>query len=150
MTQVTWLAHVIAIVAISVFCGVVSGVTAALWGNVGSLKERLQKYIMLGIVAAGTVPAFLATIGSKYIDLAGTAPALTIDVTNYLKYAGLCLVASFFGGTYLPGLADRVFGDLKKTQRIARVAQANATLALAAMDPTKYEPEGDDEVESDN
>lgn len=152
--------NVLILLSIMLVTGVISGMTSFQWSELED-KSPL-KFILISIVATGTIPLFLKTISSQLVSPGANQ---TPDPTNYLVFAGLCLIAGMSAPKYLKELASKVLisqlssdvkslrGDvsgIEQTVRDVRVdAETAKDLAAKALPQSEVEPPIESMVEVD-
>lgn len=104
-------------------CGIIGGVGNTLRENSVEVKVYL-KNIVLGIIAALTVPLFLQLVSSGIIT-----EIITTEKThssNYLVFAGFCVIASFSAISFLTSISGRVLQNMK--EEIKNLKTENETI----------------------
>ncbi len=105
--------YMLLLLAIMLASGVLGGLAnyfLAARDGTGS-AQALAKYVVLGIVAALTVPVFLNMISS---DLLALAKARPVDL---FVFAGFCLLFVLFSRRFVDTLADKLMQQLRQARR---------------------------------
>jgi hypothetical protein len=99
------------LLAIILVCGIIGGIGNTLRENGVETKIYL-KNIVLGIIASLTVPLFLQLVSSAIIT-----EIISSDknhLSNYLVFAGFCVIASFSAISFLTSISGRVLQNMKE------------------------------------
>ena len=138
-------------------CGIVSGYASYLWQDKTPVQldpsqtqsSDWQKYVVISVVAAATVPLFLQTISSQLIIPEANGYA---KPTNYFVFSGLCLLAGFSAPQYLKRLTSKIFEDIDNANSKANQAVKQANIAVTQSEQAINVAESlipDDKVEPD-
>jgi hypothetical protein len=142
---------VLIVCAIIVAAGLVGGYGAHLSEQQPSgdhSSTRLKRYLMLGVIAAATVPLFLSLVRSsimrdifvKTLDPQGQPYPPNYE--SYLIFLGIALIAAFSARNFIDSISKQVLRQLEEVQQTARGAAATAA------DAKETAREAVDEVES--
>ncbi len=115
--------EIVSLVVIILLCGVIGGIGNTLRES-NVKQKRYLKNIVLGIIAAITVPLFLQLVSSEIIkNIMHNKPEY---LTDYFVFAGFCVIASFSSITFLNSVSGRVLQNMK--QEIEDLKTDNETL----------------------
>jgi uncharacterized membrane protein YeaQ/YmgE (transglycosylase-associated protein family) len=101
----------IMLIVIIFMCGLVGGIGNTLRENNSKQKPYL-KNIVLGIIAAITVPLFLQLVSSEIIK--NIINNKTDYLNDYFVFAGFCIIASFSSISFLNSVSGRVLQSMKQ------------------------------------
>jgi hypothetical protein len=96
---------------IILICGIIGGIGNTL-REISIDRKLYLKNIILGIIASLTVPLFLQLVSSGIIT--EIIKSEKNYVTNYLVFAGFCVIASFSAISFLTSISGRVLQNLKE------------------------------------
>ncbi len=88
----------------------------------------LRKSLLVGLVAAATIPLFLRMLSSDLLSQAATDPI------NYFVFAGFCLIAAFYSSRFLQTIGDQVLRELEEVKRKTEIVAAETAENTAKVD----------------
>lgn len=105
--------YMLLILCIMVIAGLLGGLANYFMSgkDTGFLWRDLIKYVVLGIVAALTVPLFLNMISSNLLAAARGRP---IDL---FVFAGFCLIFVLFSRRFLEGVSNRFLQQMSQMRK---------------------------------
>lgn len=105
--------HMLLILGIMIVAGLLGGAANFfLADRYGETSQRgWQKYLILGVVAALTVPLFLNMISSTLLEGARTKPV------DFYSFAGFCLIYVIFSRRMMENVAQRLLGQFDLVKR---------------------------------
>lgn len=78
--------------------------------NMENWRFRLGRSVLLGIIAAFTVPLFLNMVSSDLLQFGN-------GITDYFVFIGFCLIAAFFSNRFMNSVGDKILHDLEQVKR---------------------------------
>ena len=112
-TAISLPSYILILIGIIIFSGVLGGV--ANFHIVETSKKPIDRksvwgYVVLGVVAAFTVPLFLNMISSNLLEI-GHSNFLALFV-----FCGFCLVAAVFSKSFLENMYSKVIREVKEVK----------------------------------
>ena len=115
-------AEILDLLGIILLCGIIGGIGNTLRDD--SNKKAYLKNIVLGIIASLTVPLFLQLVSSEIVtQIIKNEPE---HLSNYLVFAGFCIIASFSSLSFLNSISGRVLQNMK--EEIKNLKTENETI----------------------
>ena len=144
-------AHMLIILGIMLLAGMLGGAANYfLADRQGDAMQRSwQKYVILGIVAALTVPLFLNMISSTLLEGARTKPV------EFYTFAGFCLIYVIASRRLMENVAQKLLGQLDGVKReIGQIKEQQkvepvASLPQAAVEKAPAPPAPPPEVKAE-
>jgi hypothetical protein len=140
--------HMLLILGIMILAGMLGGAAnfylADRQGEAG--KNGWQKYVILGIVAALTVPLFLNMISSTLLEGARTKPV------DFYTFVGFCLIYVIASRRLMENVAQRLTGQIDTVKReIGQIKERQQAEPVIVMPPPVVEkaPEPAPEVKTE-
>ena len=91
-------------------------------------RTRVKRHLVLGLVAAWSVPLFLSVLQSALLkDIFSPRKENGVEVVpvvEYLIFAGFCLIAALSSRAFLDNLAKSVIRDVQDLKQHARAANS--------------------------
>lgn len=146
-----------AVVLVILIAGVFGGLAAHMVADRvqdESLSRSLLRFVVLGMIAAATVPLFLSLVRS---EVTGTmlAPVSGKNATElaefyeaYLIFAGICVVAAFSARRFLEGVSGQILDRLNRVEEKSDQAKSDAKDAKEAIEEVAGEVESIDAPEA--
>jgi len=108
--------HIWILILIILSTGLIGGLTNYFLNNISKIpnKYELIKSLLLGLVAASSIPLFLNTLGSKLLIIVDKEK---YEESNYLIFAGFCLIAGVFSTKFLQSLSDKIFKEIEEVKK---------------------------------
>jgi hypothetical protein len=126
--------HITALALIMIVGGVIGGLGSYFASEVpADERQPIIKRIALGIAAALVVPLFLNMISSSILVNAEQTP------TNYLVFAGFCIVAAFSSKTFLTSVSKRILDKVESVEQRQKELESEVEPIVAK--ETETEPE---------
>ena len=126
--------HIILLAVIMFFGGVIGGLGSYFASEIPTDERRpIIKRIALGIVAALVVPLFLNMISSSILVNAEQTS------TNYLVFAGFCIVAAFSSKAFLTSISKRIIDKIESVEQRQQELESEVEPIVAK--ETEPEPE---------
>ena len=122
--------YMLLILGIMIITGVLGGVANYFMSDRRSepVKGDVYKYIVLGIVAALTVPLFLNMISSNMLEMARSRP---IDL---FVFSGFCLMFVVFSRRFFENVANKLLHQIEQVRR-----EVNEIKETSAVEPVMAE-----------
>jgi hypothetical protein len=144
----------IAIVLIIIFTGTFGGTAAFLaerrmqpTSTALTDRPRWATFVVLGIVAAASVPFFLSILKSELTIAIFRQPLDAVSYDSYLVFAGLCLVAAFSARRFMETVTEQLLRKVDRAETSAAQASAAATEASEVAHEAIKEIEAADEAD---
>jgi hypothetical protein len=135
-------AHMLLILGIMVVAGLLGGAANYFLADrhPDHGRRELIKYLVLGIVAALTVPLFLNMISSTLLEGARTKPV------DFFAFAGFCLLYVVSSRRFAENVAQRLMGQIDQVKReVGHLKQQKRDEPVVM--PVKSEPEQVKQIE---
>lgn len=120
----------------------------------GNSTRSVVRFLVLGVIAAATVPLFLSLVRSD-VTRAMLAPTsgknasdLAVFYEAYLIFAGICVVAAFSARRFLEGVSGQILDRLKQVEKDTDQAKTEASEAKETAQEVAGEVESIDAPES--
>jgi hypothetical protein len=144
------------VVGLTIGCGAIGGWAAYLTAERPAKDESrrtLTRFVVLGIIAAASVPLFLSLVRSQVTQAMFTAVTNADKDTpgfyeSYLIFAGICLIAGFSARRFIDSISKQVLQRLDEVQEKASQAAASAADAKQVVHEVAAETEAADDKDA--
>lgn len=145
--------RVLVVAAIILGAGVIGGWAAFLADDRAPEdgSPKWPKYLLLGVVAAASVPLFLSLVRSQLTQgmfdntFNNEGRRFPVYYESYLVFAGICLIAAFSARKFIDSISRQVLQRLEEVRETAQGAAAAAAAAKEVAHDVANEVESADE-----
>lgn len=108
-------------------------------------KHACKRYLVLGLVAAGSVPLFLSVLQSNLVTTIFTpkkdGTADIVPFAEFLIFAGFCLIAAVSARAFLDSMTRRLMKDIDEMKEVVADAAQQAQKASVKADDAQQKAE---------